>query len=182
MSEGKIAVRYAKALFEAASDNGALEKVRGDIEALQVLDNEVPEFRDLLESPVLSTDQKHEIFTIFLKGKVEALSLKFVLLITENKREAFLPSVCRVFNSLYKKDQGIKAAMITTAGALHEPTAIRMKASLEEHYKCNIELETKTKAEIIGGFVLRVDDQQLDASVATQLRKIRKSLDHSVVS
>ncbi len=72
--------------------------------------------------------------------------------------------------------------MVTTAGVLHESTSGRMKDNLEDYYKCKIELESKTKPEIIGGFVLRVDDQQLDASVATQLRKIKKGLDHSVVS
>ena len=182
MSEGKIAVRYAKALFETASEKGALEKVRVDLEALQVLDQEVPEFRDLLGSPVLNTEQKHDIFSILLKGKVEELSLKFVFLITENKREAFIPSVCRVFNSLYKKEMGIKIAMVTTAGTLHESTSGRMKENLEDYYKCTIELKAKTKPEIIGGFVLRVDDEQLDTSVATQLRKIKKGLDQSVVS
>lgn len=182
MSEGKIAVRYAKALFETASEKGALEKVRADLEALQVLDQEVPEFRDLLGSPVLNTEQKHDIFSILLKGKVEELSLKFVFFITENKREAFIPSVCRVFNSLYKEEMGIKTAMVSTASDLHESTSGRIKDNLEDYYKCKIELESKTKPEIIGGFVLRIDDQQLDASVATQLRKIKKGLDHSVVS
>ena len=148
MSEGKIAVRYAKALFMTANEKGVLEKVRVDIEALQVLDQEVPEFRDLLGSPVLNTEQKHDIFSILLKGKVEELSLKFVFLITENKREAFIPSVCRVFNSFYKEEMGIKTAMVTTASDLHESNSGRIKDNLEDYYKCKIELESKTKSEI----------------------------------
>ncbi len=182
MNEGKIAVRYAKALFEAATDQGILEKVREDVDSLQLLDNKVPGFRDLLESPVLNTEQKNKVFSILFEQKLEDLSYKFVLLMSKNKRESFIPSACRVFYDLYKEKKGIKAAMLTTAGVMNESTAHRMKESLEAHYKCIIELETKTKAEIIGGFVLRVDDQQLDASVSAQLKKIRKGLEDSIIS
>ena len=182
MNEGKIAVRYAKALFEAASDQGILEAVREDVDALQLLDNKVPGFRDLLESPVLNTEQKNKIFSILFEHKLEKLSYKFVLLMSKNKRESFIPSACRVFYDLYKDKKGIKAAKLTTAGLMHESMVLRMKESLESHYKCIIELETKTKADIIGGFILRVDDQQLDASVSSQLKKIKKGLESSIIS
>lgn len=182
MSVGKIAVRYAKALFEAAKDEGKLEKTRDDLGVFLTLDREVPEFRDLLESPVLSKKQKNDIFSGLFSGKAEEISMRFLTLLTENKREVYLPSVCRVFMDMYKKMEGVKSAVVTTAGKIDQGTVEAVRKSLEDYYKCKIEIETNIKPELIGGFVLRIEDQQLDTSVASQLRKIRKGLDQSVIS
>lgn len=182
MNESKIAVRYGRALFESALEQGILDKVQDDLKSILSLDKKLPEFRDLLESPILSVDKKIKVFTSIFKGKLDDLSFRFVLLMTKNKREAFLPSVCRVFNDQYKLKKGIMAARVTTAGVLQDDNAKRIKESLEAYFKSHIELETEIKPELIGGFILRVDDKQLDASVASQLKKIRKELGQSVIS
>lgn len=182
MAEGKIAVRYARALFEAALEQGVLDKVRNDIDGILALDSDVAEFRDLLESPILNTVHKKEIFDLMLGEKIDDLSLRFIFLMTDKKREAFLPSACRVFIDMFKKEKGIKSALVTAAGSIHAETAERIKSTLEKHYECIIELGIKEKPELIGGFVLRVEDQQLDASVASQLKKIEKGLYQSIVT
>lgn len=182
MNESKIAVRYAKALFEGSLDQGKLDQVQEDLSALLSLEQQVPEFKDLLESPVLNASKKQDILTLLFKEKVDDLTYRFLIMISENKREAFLPSVCRVFKDLYKKKKGILAAQITTAGFLEELTAERVKLTLEDFFKSHVELQTEKNPELIGGFILRIEDKQLDASVATQLKKIKKGLDQSVIS
>lgn len=182
MNESKIAVRYAKALFEAAQDQGKLDVIREDMDALLILEKQLPEFKSLLNSPVINLSQKQKILTSLFKGKTEDLTFRFLMLITENNREAFLPSVCRVFKDLYKRKKGIKAALVTTAAVLQGSTSQRIKLTLEEYYKSNIELETEMNTELIGGLVLRIEDQQLDASVSSQLKKVKQELTQSVIS
>ncbi len=181
MNDSKIAVRYAKALFEAALDKGRLDSIQEDMNSLGSLDRQVPEFRDLLESPILNVRAKQKILTNLFKGKLEDLSFRFLMLLTEKKRESFLPSACRVFHDLYKKEKDIMAAMVTTAGTLQVATAKHIKETLEDFFKSHIELITEVNPDLIGGFILRVEDQQLDASVALQLKKIKKELDQSVI-
>jgi len=182
MNESKIAVRYGRALFESALEQGILDQVSDDLKSILLLDKDLHEFRDLLESPILSVSRKVKVLTILFKGNLNDLTFRFVLLMTQNKREAFLPSVCRVFYDQYKLNKGIKSAKVTTAGVLHDDTAKRIKESLEVFFKSHIELDKEIKPELIGGFILRVDDKQLDASVASQLKKIRKELGQSVIS
>ena len=182
MSVGKISIRYARAFFEAAQDSKKLKQTRDDIALFITLDGEVPEFRDLLESPVLSAIQKKEIFSSLFGGKVEDLSMKFLDLLTENKREVYLPSICRVIMDMYKEMEGIKSAVVTTAVPMDDKTIEDIRKNLEDFYKSKIELETIIKPELIGGFVWRVEEQQMDTIVGSQLRKIRKGLDQSVVS
>jgi F-type H+-transporting ATPase subunit delta len=182
MSVGKIAVRYARALFEASMDMNKLARIRDDMLVILSLDRKIPEFRDLLESPVMSAAQKKEVFSLIFKNELDDLSLNFIFLLTDNKREVYIASVSRVFLDMYKQKEGIKSAVVTTAGKLEDSTAKSIKKTLEEYYKCNIELEAQINPEIIGGFVLRVEDQQLDASVVSQLREIKKGLLQSVKS
>ena len=182
MSDGKIAVRYAKALFEAAADQGILDRVRDDMAELLVIDKEVPSFRDLLESPVMNVDQKKKVFSLLFKGKFDDLSHRFILMTAENKREVFIPSMARVFNDYYKQHKGIKEARVSAAVVINKETALKFRKALEDFYKCSIELETAIKPELIGGFVLRVEDRQLDASVSSQLNKIKKELGQAVIS
>jgi len=182
MNESKIAVRYAKALFESSVGQGKLENIQEDLNALLLLEQQVPEFKDLLESPVLNASQKQEILKILFEKNVDDLTFRFLMLISENKRDAFLSSVCRVYKDLYKQKKGIMAALVTTAGVLQEKTAERVKLTLENFFKSQIELQAEMNPDLIGGFILRVEDKQLDASVASQLRKIKKGMDQSVIS
>jgi len=182
MNDSKISVRYARALFEAAQEMGILEAIHADLMHLEFLQQEVPEFRDLILNPIMKQSRKAEHLTTLFKSNLNDLTYKFLILLTENKREVFLSSVWRVFNDFYKKEKGILAAKVTTAVLMNEELALRMKKSFEKYFKSTIELESIINPEIIGGFVLRVEDLQLDSSVASQLRKIRKGFDRSVIS
>lgn len=181
MNESKISVRYARALFEAAQDMGILEVIHADLGHLEFLQQEVPEFKELILNPIMKQSRKKEHLTNLFKSNLNELTFKFLMLLAENKREVFLSSVWRVFNDFYKKEKGILAAKVTTAALMQEDLALRMKKQLEKYFNSIIELDTIIKPEIIGGFVLRVEDLQLDSSVASQLRKIRKGLDGSVI-
>lgn len=182
MNESKIAVRYARALYGASLELDKLDNIQSDLNTLLKLVEQVTEFSDLLESPILNVSKKQELFKLLFKGKVEDLTYKFLFLLSENKREVFLPSVCRVFEGLYKKKMGIMAARVITAGGLDKISTDRVKKTLKDYFKSNIELQTDISSGLIGGFVLRVEDQQLDSSVSTQLKKIRKQLDQSVIT
>lgn len=176
MDQSAINVRYAKAFFSTAKEKKLLNPLKADI--LSVLDvcRSVPDFVLLLDSPVVNTSKKATLVKQIFDGKVNPLTLNFLLLIVENKREAFIPGICRNFLDLSKKDQNIQSAMLTTASEVNVATIQRIKDLLEKDLKSTIELSTQVNPEILGGLVLRLDDKQYDASVASQLKKIKQDL------
>jgi F-type H+-transporting ATPase subunit delta len=176
MNESIINVRYAKALFSLGKEKGLLVTLKSDIESVLDVCSKSAEFILFLESPVIKTSQKVKLLREIFSGSLHELTLKFLVLVTENNRETFIPNICRNFLDLLRKDSGIKSAVITTATGLPAATIEKARLILEKELNSRIELTGKVNPEILGGIILRVDDRQYDASLATQLKKIKTNL------
>jgi len=77
---------------------------------------------------------------------------------------------------LCRKDKGIVSAKLTTAGLIDMDDKTNLSEMLKKAFNSKIELEEVLDKDIIGGFILRVDDQELDASVSNQLNQIKRAL------
>ena len=176
MDQSAITVRYAKAFFSITKEKDMLDILKTDIELVLDVCNNSADFILLLESPIVKTSKKAELISTIFKGKVHELSMKFLLLITSNKREVHIPGICRNFLGLTRKDQNIKSAVLTTATEMNKNTIDKIELLMAKELGAKVELTSKVNSDIIGGLVLRIDDKQYDASVATQLKKIKQQL------
>ncbi len=176
MDISAIRVRYAKAFFLLAKEKDKLETFKTDIEKVSNICNHSADFVHLLESPVVPNSKKAELITKIFKTEVNPLTLNFLLLILKNNREEYILGICHNFLELIRKDQNIKLAMLVTAIEIDPKTINKIKTLLEKELKATVELESQVDSEIIGGLILRIDDRQYDASVTTQLRKIKQEL------
>ncbi|MBT3242770.1 MAG: ATP synthase F1 subunit delta [Bacteroidetes bacterium] len=181
MNDSSIAVRYAKALFELANEKKLADQVLQDLNSLEVLVRDVTEFRELIDSPLIQISDKIRIFKEVVEGNCTDLTFRFLELITRNKRESYLSAMIRKYQLLYRKDRGIISATLSTVTNTNETLTKRIELLLGDKYKANVELNQQQNPEIIGGFVLRVEDEMLDTSVAGQLNKIRREFDQSVM-
>ena len=176
MDQSAITVRYAKAFFLSAKEKKQLDKLKTDIETVLEVCKTSADFTLLLESPVVKTSKKAALIEQIFSGSIDKLTLKFLMLIVQNKREVHIPGICRNFLDLTRKDQNIKSAVLTTASEVSAATQEKIRELLAKELKTEVELSAQIKPEIIGGLVLRLDDNQYDASVATQLKKIKQNL------
>lgn len=176
MSISAIRVRYAKAFFSLAKEKNMLEPLKTDIQKVFDVCNQSSDFILLLESPVVKTSKKAELIEKIFKKEISPLTLNFLLLITSNKREAYIPGVCRNFLDLARKDQNIKSAIVVTALEINSKSIDKIKTLMEKELNSKVELSCQVEPEIIGGMILRVDDKQYDSSVSTQLKKIKQQL------
>jgi F-type H+-transporting ATPase subunit delta len=176
MNQSKIAVRYAKALLSTATEQNQLEPVFQDISTLYSALNEVQQFGMYLKSPVVKPSSKRKFVTSALQNVISGLTLNFLLVLIDNKREAELENISRWFIHLYREMKGIKSATITTVTALGDSTKLKLMKMLTELYKSDVKLELNLNPSIIGGFILKVEDQQYDASVASGIKRMRTSL------
>jgi F-type H+-transporting ATPase subunit delta len=174
MDQSAINVRYAKALFSLARDKKMVGALKDDIELVDAICHDSKDFILLLESPVIKTSKKKQLSKAIFSDKINEVTLRFLELIFDNKREVHIPGICRNFLELVRTDQNIRSAVITTATEIDAISFEKVKQLLEKELGAKIELSGKVKPELIGGLVLRIDDKQYDASVATQLRKIKQ--------
>lgn len=176
MDQSLINVRYAKAFFSLAKEKALMEELQKDAFLVTSVCNTISDFRVLIESPVISTSAKVKAMKSIFQGKVNPYSLNFLVLITENRREKFIPGIFRNLEDLYRRSQGIRTALLTTAAPMEDALVEQIRKSLENEFGGKVELSQKIDKELIGGFVLRMDDNQYDASIASQLKKIKERL------
>jgi F-type H+-transporting ATPase subunit delta len=175
MNESQISVRYAKALFQSASEKNILEKVYKDMELL-ALTCKQDEFQYMLVVPTLKPSQKVKLMETIFQSKISETSMSLINLVVKNKRDIYLPGIARNFRDLYRKAMKISSASLVTAEPVDEKALESVTKMLTSVYDSNVELTTKVEEGVIGGFILSIENMQYDASVASSLRELRKQL------
>lgn len=176
MDHSKISVRYAKALIADAEEQGILDPVRNDMENILSILKNVPDLSQMLASPIISRSKKLEVLTSVFEGKVHPLTISFFRLVVENNREDHLAGMARMYINFYKEAKGIKMATLKTAVPVNKETRDKLANMIRRVFKAEIELTEETDKDLIGGFILQVEDQQLDASISGQLNRIKRKL------
>lgn len=175
MSNARLAGRYAKSLIDLATEQNQLETVYADMKYIQSVCKASAEFVNLLRSPIIKADQKNYIIGVVTKDKVSSLTNSFTVLIVKKGRESALPEIATAFVEQYNEIKGIHQVTLTTAVAVSD----EMKQSIEQKVKtanhfATVELTTKVDEALIGGFVLEFNNNLLDASIARDLKDIKK--------
>jgi F-type H+-transporting ATPase subunit delta len=178
MNESKITVRYAKALFALAKDGNAYEAMKSDMELLQQCVHDLPELQYVMSSPVIKVKEKiklfEETFTSF-----SPLTHSFIKMVLERRREEYLEGIARYFLTLLKSEQGIANAEVVTAVPLGEELRKSILNFITKKFNTKVDLHESVDDKLIGGFILRVGDSQIDASIASKLADIKQSLINS---
>jgi F-type H+-transporting ATPase subunit delta len=176
MDESKISVRYAKALLSLAKEKQVADAVKTDMEMIHHLFETMPRFNQVLESPVIGAKEKRKLFEEVFEKNVNQMTYSFLMMLITNNRETFLKDITRNFHDTYRKEAGYKAATLTSAVEIGPATIEQFRALIRKHFKTEVDLTCKSDRKLIGGFVLQVEDQQIDASVATKLKKLKREL------
>jgi F-type H+-transporting ATPase subunit delta len=175
MNDSRISVRYSRALFQSALEKKILERINKDMILLKdVCAN--PEIKEFLSNPVIRPSKKTEILNKLLEKDVHKLTLSLIGLIVKNGRERFLPAIARVFVHDTMKYNDITESLLTTAVKVAPGIKKQISDLIANLFKTKVDLKETIDETIIGGFILRVDDSYIDASVRNKLRKIRKEL------
>jgi F-type H+-transporting ATPase subunit delta len=173
MKSNKSAVRYATALLELAIEHNKVELIEQDILQLLKTAEEVHDFQVFLNSPLINIDKKiaviKQIFTDFNQTTIDFLSL-----VTQNGRETVMIDIAKQFVSLLKAQRGIVPITIISAQQLEDHTKQSILSKISAAITGTAEITEQIDADLIGGFIVRMGDHQIDASVASQLKRLKQ--------
>lgn len=175
MKSTTAASRYAKALLELAIEQNKVEQVAGDMNYLLEANKETVDFQLFLNSPVVNAEKKIAVFRE-LFGQFEEVSLAFIQLITKNGRESFLPTIAESFDRQLKEHKGIVPVKLVTAAPLDASVKAAILTKVEGTVKGQLEVTEVIDENIIGGFIIQIDDKQIDASISSQINKLKQRL------
>ena len=175
MKSTKAASRYAKALLELAIENNKVDAIAKDMQHLATVCAENPDFIKFLNSPVVRADKKISIFgEIF--GQFDQITTLFVNLIFTNRREFLFAEIALSFNDQMKTYKGIVPMTITSASPLAASTKESILSKIRGSVKGELEITEEIDPELIGGFIVRMGDTQIDASISNQLNNLKQRL------
>jgi len=175
----KLSARYAKSLLELSIEKGSLEKVYADMKLILSTCRENHELQVLLKSPIVNSDKKQEVLKAIFGNKTEILTLTFINILTEKRREMYLEEIAEAFTEQYKNQKNILTAIVTTAQGLDEELRKQVLQVIKKSADSEVELVEKTDKTLIGGFIIRIGDKQEDTSISRKLKTLYRTFNEN---
>jgi F-type H+-transporting ATPase subunit delta len=171
----EIAEVYARALFQAARDQGMIDEVRDQLgQFVDALESD-RELQIFFFSPYLSTEEKKDGLDRAVSG-AEDIVVNFLKLLIENHRMPVLFRVRRAYEALWEEENRLLPVNVTSAVELDEETVRQIGDRISEQTGRKVELSADVEPDILGGIVVRVGNAVLDASVRNRLEQLRKNV------
>lgn len=179
MDSNRVTVRYARALVELAIEKNLTSIIYNDILLVYTSLTEYEHFNDYVINPSHGTEQKLEVLNNMYQNEVNELTIRFLKLVFEKKREFYLKDICRNIIELVRQHNNILIAHLEMSIKPNAELLEKIKISFESKLKKQIEMSTSINPTLIGGFVFTIDGIQYDASIANRLIMLKKELQHN---
>lgn len=173
MSSTKIAARYAKPLLELAEEKKLLDKVYADIQSVSSICNGNRDFVLMLKSPLISHLKKADILSRIFKGKIQDLSNDFLQIIAKKNRESLIPEIAEQFIQIYNEKMGFQEAVVTTPVKLDSESTKAFEKLVASITGKKPLLKEKIDSDLIGGYIVKLGDRQIDDSVSGKLKDLK---------
>jgi len=172
-----IATRYAKSLLDLSLEKNISDKVNNDMIQLSEICASSTDLLSVLNNPTINATKKSEIFSAIFNGKVVKETLDFMNLVATNSRESLLPIIAQTFTKLYNTHNNILEVELISTIVLDEATKSKILDKVKANYEgSTIQLTEIIDESILGGFIVKIGDMQIDSSVASQLSNLKNVL------
>jgi F-type H+-transporting ATPase subunit delta len=173
----RIAARYVKALFDAASQAKALPAVEANLNALSAALAQSDELAQFVADPILSRSQKAAIIQALLKKmNAHELTVRFGAVLAENRRLALVPDVAALFSQAAQEARGEMSVRVASAAKLGKKECDAISEALGKVYGKKVHLQVQEDTSLIGGVVVNIGSIQLDGSLSGKLGRLRQKL------
>ncbi|MCK5209152.1 MAG: ATP synthase F1 subunit delta [Cyclobacteriaceae bacterium] len=176
MSEFRVASRYARSIFDLAIEMKNVDRVYKDMLIVGQVLQENGKLVTLLKNPIIRYDYKLRILNKVFEKHLNELTLRFFNLICRKNRAQILPESSKAFVDLYHEYKGIVRANVSTAVTISAQIRIDFENIISRATGKKVELETKVDESLLGGYVLRIGDNQVDDSLKSKLNNLRREL------
>jgi len=176
----EIASVYAQSLLEVcdkAGGNAVAEACSSELRDLAEIIRSDRKFAEFLKTPIVGNDKRKAALEKIVKGRVSDLVFRFTMVLANHGRAGRIADVADAFDALMQERLGrIEVDMFTVDGKATDDVIATVKARVKEAFKKDAVLHQYSDPNMIGGVKLRIGDQLIDGSVATQLRSMRESV------
>ncbi|TAE31951.1 MAG: ATP synthase F1 subunit delta [Cytophagales bacterium] len=174
MAVASVAFRYAKSLLDLAQEKGITEEVHRDMLFFKTTVDQSRPLLLMLKNPVVRSSKKDAVLNAIFKGKINPMTSAFIDIIARKNRESIIDEIAAEYIRLYDEKKGIERATVITTTPLTDELRAKFKAMVMKKTGSQlVDLTEKVNPKIIGGYILQLGDQQVDASVKSQLSALK---------
>jgi F-type H+-transporting ATPase subunit delta len=182
VATSEVAQPYAQALMSIAQSKNLTDEFGNDTRSLlELLKNpETQNLRDFLANPFVLGERKKNLLNQILGSDTNTYFRNFILLLVDRRRIILLEDICQEYLNLLRQLKQTVLAEVTSVTDLTETQldAVRSKVITMTGAR-EVEIETKVDADLIGGLIIKVGSQVVDASLRGQLRRLSLRLNNA---
>ena len=172
-----LAGRYASALFDLARDQRQIESVGNSLDALAQALLDSKDFAELVSSPLVSRDEAGKAFAaIAPQIGLDPITTNFLGVLARNGRKGELRNVIRAYRRLASEHRGETTAEVVTARPLNDDQLAALKTQLRTRAGRDVAIDAAVDPNILGGIVVKLGSQQIDASIRTKLNRLASAM------
>ena len=177
MDNGKISVRYARALLSNAVEQHCETEVYRQLCLLTAnYSLAIQQFNEALSNPLANDTEKVELLRAAIGDPVHPCLDNFLKFITAKRRENKIFLIALKYQEMYRELKQLLRVDVTTATELDDKTLESIRDFVRETFHCEAELRVKVDPTLIGGFILDIEHNRMDASIKGRLEKLKKEL------
>tara|TARA_B100001559_G_scaffold101260_1_gene84986 strand:- start:2447 stop:2977 length:531 start_codon:yes stop_codon:yes gene_type:complete len=173
--QSRAAIRYAKAMYDIANEENSINEVYKDMNFINELNSDSLDFKNLLSNSQINFQDKKKLILSLIKQS-NALTEKLIDLLIHNKRVKIIGDIASSFIQLYNKNNNIKEATIITASPINNELESEILSMINIKDAKSVNLTNVVNPNIIGGFIIRFDGKEYNASVKQNLNNLKTEL------
>jgi len=174
--QSPVAIAYAQAVFDLAKEADQLDAIAAELAAICGIIAGLPKLGQIISDPAISIQERQTMIKTAFQGRTSELMSRFLGLLNRRGRLHLLPGITGAFVTLLDQYRGKVNVDITVANPLNDQQLDSIRQSVSAALKKQAVVNQKVDESIIGGLILRVQDQLIDGSVKSQLAAMRDHL------
>ena len=171
----RAAIRYSKAIFQIAEESNSLSNIKGDMDSIISAHESSEDFKKLINNTLINYSDKKEILSIVI-SKMNEKTNNLIDLLIANKRLSILYDIAHGFNDIYNQENNIARATVVTATPISDKIKNQVLKKIQTLSNKSVEIENIIDETIIGGFILRYENREYNASFSQRLSKLKTKL------
>lgn len=167
---------YGDSLYDLAAEEGRADSLFEQTEAVLDIFRQNPSYYSLLSEPSIAKAERLSLLDTAFGGRIETYLLNFLKILCENGLLLDYEGCCQEFRKRYYEDRNITVAQVTSAVALTEEQAERLRVGLEKKCGKRVILNRRVKPSLLGGMRIELEGKLIDGSIASRLSGIERSI------
>ena len=172
---------YGRSLYDLARDEGVTDEILKEMEVLQGIFRENPDYIRLLSEPSVPKKERLGLIDEAFGNEINIYLLNYIKLLTEKGFLREFNSSLKTFRSIYNKDNGIAEAVVVSPDGLKEDEKERLKEKLQSITGKTIILTEKKDPDVLGGIRVMVDGKLFDGTVRGRINELKRRVSEIVL-